>query len=327
MIKISIIIPFFNVEKHIKKCLNSVISQNISTDDYEIILINDGSTDNTLNEINTIIKGIKNIIVYTQINTGLGGARNKGLELANGEYVWFIDSDDYIEKNSLLEMLTLIFENKLDVLAINYNIVDDKGIIISNKQFLNSRLQCKYIDGPTFYFDNYTYSYSCMFIFRRKLFIDNNLRFKERINMQDSEILPKLMYYTYRLSFFNKHVYNYVQHSNSFTNSNNFTVRYNYFKSIIEVRNSLLDFLKIIDNNKLNKSINLKINDLNNVVLNHLVFFHYDIQSIQKVIALLTEHGLFPIKAKVKGKMKLIKKAINLNPVIALKIFQLIRKY
>ena len=93
---LSIIVPAYNVERYIDKCVDSLEEQNI--DDYEIIIINDCSTDNTINVIKRRAKcNIR--IINKEINTGLSDTRNIGIESANGEYIMFVDSDDYIETN------------------------------------------------------------------------------------------------------------------------------------------------------------------------------------------------------------------------------------
>ena len=95
MPKISVIVPIFNVEKYLKECLESIINQTFK--DIEIICINDGSTDNSLDILNQYAEKDNRIKVITQSNQGLSAARNTGIKYANGEYISFIDSDDYID--------------------------------------------------------------------------------------------------------------------------------------------------------------------------------------------------------------------------------------
>ncbi len=123
--KLSILIAAYNVEKFIKKCILSCASQNLEVTTYEIIVVNDGSTDGTLNLLENLKKEITNLVVINQNNSGLGAARNTALKHAKGEYVWFIDGDDYIAKNSLTEILSAIALNKLEVLVLNYEVVND----------------------------------------------------------------------------------------------------------------------------------------------------------------------------------------------------------
>ena len=104
-IKISVIIPAYNVGKYVSRCLESIINQTLK--EIEIIVINDGSNDNTENEIQKFFKLDSRIIYICQKNIGLGKTRNKGIQIARGEYIAFIDSDDYIELN----MLEILYNN------------------------------------------------------------------------------------------------------------------------------------------------------------------------------------------------------------------------
>lgn len=325
--KLSIIIAAFNVEKFIKKCVLSCLNQNLDQSLYEIVIVNDGSTDNTQLILEQIRERHRNIIIISQENSGLGASRNMGLKQSKGEFVWFIDGDDYIQENILKEILELIKDNTLDVLALDYSIVNDKYDILS--ACLN-KLEgvTGIITGSDFYEKNYSNSYTVLFVFKRELFLANQIYFKERINMQDSEILPKIMLHCKRLSFFNKVCYYYVQHPNSFTNSINGEKRFKYFESIIEVRSSLLLFLtdSAKDNVKMTKGVQKKIEHLNNIVLNHLVFFPYEKEYLNKIIQLLKVNEFYPLKSKVKGKMRLIKIGMNLNPIFTKKIIDFLRK-
>ena len=110
---LSIIIPVYNVEEYLPKCLNSIISQ--CDDRVQIILIDDGSTDNSIKNAESIISNNKNIEVHLKINGGLSSARNFGISKAVGKYIYFVDSDDYISDNSLNKIL-----NKLESSNENY---------------------------------------------------------------------------------------------------------------------------------------------------------------------------------------------------------------
>ena len=123
MPKFSIIIPVYNVEKYIKKCLDSVFSQ--SYKDYEVIVINDGSTDKSMD-----IAKEHNVKIINQKNKGQSAARNNGIKHATGDYLIFLDSDDYWEKD-LLKELNKSLKNKPDVIRFQINEVYDDGKIKS----------------------------------------------------------------------------------------------------------------------------------------------------------------------------------------------------
>lgn len=99
--KLSIIIPTYNVQDYLERCISSCLNQNIDINSYEIIVVNDGSQDKSLSIAQKLAAVYNNISIISQSNAGLSAARNKGLSLAQGEYVWFIDADDAIKTNSL----------------------------------------------------------------------------------------------------------------------------------------------------------------------------------------------------------------------------------
>ena len=115
MLKLSIIIPVYNVEKYIEKCLVNCAQQDCCTDSYEIIVVNDGTKDNSLAIAEDVARRYDNIYITSQLNAGLSEARNKGLSLAKGEYVWFVDSDDWIDTNCLTDIMKYL--TGIDVLA------------------------------------------------------------------------------------------------------------------------------------------------------------------------------------------------------------------
>lgn len=123
--KLSIIIPVYNVEKYISKCIDSIMNQKLSKDDYEVIIINDGSPDNSKNIILQYQEEFSNILFIDQINQGVSVARNKGLDIAKGEYVLFIDPDDSIHENSIGEILEVAIEKDLDILYLNLQVYDE----------------------------------------------------------------------------------------------------------------------------------------------------------------------------------------------------------
>ena len=137
-LKFSIIIPAYNIEKYIDKCINSIIEQTYKN--YEIIIINDGSTDNTKNIIDKY-KTKKKVTIINQNNKGLSESRNIGVKKATGNYILFVDGDDYIDKK-LLETLNNIIEDE-DIIRFQLRTVDEKYNII--KEY--SEKECKYLSG------------------------------------------------------------------------------------------------------------------------------------------------------------------------------------
>ena len=125
--KLSIIIPVYKVEDYVEKCLESIASQDIPTDDYEIIVINDGSPDNSKNIILEFQKHQPNLIFIDQENQGVSVARNRGLEIAKGKYIVFIDPDDTIVENSLSKIIERAYKDQVDVMYLSLDSYDEQG--------------------------------------------------------------------------------------------------------------------------------------------------------------------------------------------------------
>ena len=128
-IKISVIVPVYNTSKFLEKCLNSIIEQNFK--DIEIIIINDCSTDNSLKIINGFIKiDSRIILINKEKNEGLSAARNSGIEIARGEYILHIDSDDWIEENYFKNIYENAINNQADMVISDYYLDFNNGKII-----------------------------------------------------------------------------------------------------------------------------------------------------------------------------------------------------
>ena len=149
--KLSIIIPVYNVEKYVLRCLDSCYRQDLPESDYEVICVDDGSTDNSSSLIETFAKKHNNIVVLHQSNAGQSAARNYGLKKAKGDYIWFIDSDDWIQPNVIKRLLIQAYQENLDTLCFTFQYADENGEI-TKADFTHSQDAVKIttIDGNTF---------------------------------------------------------------------------------------------------------------------------------------------------------------------------------
>lgn len=217
MKKISIIVPVYNTYEYLEKCLNSLIEQKKVNFDYEVIIVNDGSPDNSEEIILKFKNRYPNIIRYVKKeNGGSSSARNEGLKVAEGEYVIFIDSDDYVESN-LLET----FEKNIsdsDLLIFGYNEVYEKKII---KNIFNS---CRKLDSNECYKlvfeEDSIKGYVWNKIFKREIIVKNKMVFDEKIKY--IEDLPFVIEYLSKCKsvvIINSALYNYVQRENSLIHS------------------------------------------------------------------------------------------------------------
>lgn len=209
----SIIVPAYNTEKYIDKCLKSIFSNTYKN--FEVIIVNDGSTDKTENIINKYIKKYDNIIYIKQKNMGLSLARNNGVKKATGDYLLFIDSDDYVEKN-LLENINKNIDD-LDVLRYQLNIVfNDKIIPYEEKEFNAT-------DGIDAFEKIVKYKFiemASLYVINRKYYLDNNFMFEKDVYHEDYGLLPLVIATAKKVKSINYLGYNYVQRDGSIMSSN-----------------------------------------------------------------------------------------------------------
>lgn len=127
--RLSIIIPIYNVEKYIERCINSIFEQNLASEDYEVLLIDDETPDQSGEIAKKIAESRDNYHYIFQKNKGLGGARNTGILHAKGNYILFLDSDDWLDRNSIRELLNEVHQRDLDILIFNMKNVSSNGDI------------------------------------------------------------------------------------------------------------------------------------------------------------------------------------------------------
>lgn len=190
----SIIIPAYNVEKYIERCLRSCLNQiNIDSDDFEIIVVNDGSPDNSAEIAKYILAEYPNGKIINQANKGLGGARNTGIENASGEYIWFIDSDDWIAPESLSILMKSISDySKPDLIIFRAENVF--GEIHQHRKIpdISSGIH----SGIEIFSKGGLRTCAPFQIIKRDLLLKNNLRFVEGIFHEDNEFMPRLAYFS-----------------------------------------------------------------------------------------------------------------------------------
>ena len=126
MMKLSFIIPIFNLEGYIEDCIHSLLNQNIPHSEYEIICVNDGSTDTTLEILQKLASSFSNIVIIDRENQGVSVARNIGMAYAKGEYIWFVDGDDLIVSNCLKQLLSFMDEESLSLIRLGLKLVNEQ---------------------------------------------------------------------------------------------------------------------------------------------------------------------------------------------------------
>lgn len=208
--KISVIIPVYNSSTYLRKCLDSVVNQTLK--DIEIIVINDGSTDDSKNIIEEYTVKYKNIIFIDQENKGIGKTRNIGIKKATGEYITFVDSDDYIKENMLEEYYKYARKHNFDLVIGSYiKKINNKEIIFENNKFKTGNVKTT---PQILYLIEYG---PWAKLYKREMLINNNIYFDEKRKYEDMPFVSKALLKSKLIGQITEPYYYYIIHNNSET--------------------------------------------------------------------------------------------------------------
>lgn len=235
--RLSIIIPVYNVHDYIAKCLESIASQNVDKKLFEVIVVNDGTPDDSMEIADTILQRFQNVVIINQENQGLSAARNAGLEKAQGEYVWFVDSDDYLLDNALKEVFDTIDTGKVDVISSVLKTLDEKTGL-----FNYDSPQMKPVEsGSDYLFKGYRTGAIQRFIFNRAFLEREDLRFMPGVYHEDDDFGHRMMYLARSVLILNHSVYCYLLRSAGSIMSTR-KIKMNY--DLVKIYFGLIDFCK-----------------------------------------------------------------------------------
>lgn len=233
----SIVIPVYNVEYYLRDCLDSVLHQSFA--DWEAVCVNDGSTDNSAEILTEYALKDGRIKTITQFNGGLSAARNTGMRAAKGDYILFLDSDDWLEHNTLQ--------------TLDENLDGEDMLCFSGRRFFDETeefhpadqlMSQAYPTGMAYYNDNALQSRDFAFVcvvlrvYKRSFLIDNGLWFKEGIFHEDNLFTPLVCFYAGKVKVINECLYDYRVRSNSITS----TANAKRHRDLLETANTLAAF-------------------------------------------------------------------------------------
>lgn len=211
--KFSIIIPVYNVEKYIEKCLKSVFDQTYKN--YEVIIVNDGSTDGSEKIIKEYIKNKKNVVYIKQKNQGQSQARNNGVKKATGEYLLFLDSDDYIDKN----LLTKLKNKDSDLIRFQVAEVNETSNTLYHENPIKKTTGIKAFKELSKY--HYVENV-CAYCYNREFYLKNKFSFKNGLLHEDFGLIPFIIFKAITFESIDYIGYYYVQRENSTMNNKNY---------------------------------------------------------------------------------------------------------
>lgn len=196
---LSIIIPVYNGEKCITHCLDSIWSQGLDVNEYEVICVNDCSKDNTVGVVTTLQKEHPNLrLLSNQENLRAGGSRNYGVREAHGEYILFIDADDYFHPGALKKIFDYQQKYRLDILMCDFA---RETALRTNDRLIHNFKNRDIISGRDFFVSNGLPFGPCKYVFRKSLMINNNVFFEERVCCEDADWTHNLALYANKMQY------------------------------------------------------------------------------------------------------------------------------
>ena len=287
---LSIVIPVYNSSKYLDDCLGSLFDQDLSQNEYEIICVNDGSQDNSMEILNKYGYSYSNVKIIDQNNAGHSAARNTGLNVAVGKYVWFVDSDDFVDENSMSAIINCMEKNDIDFLTIGLNNVSNEAHFISaNKKNDIS-------------FDKQPHNFACSGnrIFLRDILTQNNIVWSNEVySLDDVLFLFYVQLYAKKKMYTASVFYYYRESPNSITRTKS---RENTIKHINALRKLIENFEKELLKLKKNSTEVSVINNINariNLAIKSMLFeaiFVYNFKERKMLLQDLKSNNYYPYK-------------------------------
>lgn len=229
--KLSIVLPIYNVERYIKRCLDSIYNQGVDNDFFEVIAIDDETPDRSIEIVKDYSKKYSNINIIRQKNKGLSGARNSGLNVAKGSYIWFVDSDDCISPNSLSYILDKIQSSFFEILAFDFIALDGKNEYRDSLLFRPDKNGI--MSGSCFLKLNYGKNQAWRHIYNVDFLRRNNLWFTEGLLHEDIEFNIRAYTFSQTLIYLEKPCYYYyTTREGSIMNTVSFQLVHSYWRYI-----------------------------------------------------------------------------------------------
>jgi glycosyltransferase involved in cell wall biosynthesis len=245
---LSIIIPMFNVEQYLPKCIESVYNQDLDEAEFEIILIDDESPDNSLEVAKNLTLNKKNVKIISQNNKGLGGARNTGIENASGKYLVFLDSDDWFLPKTLQNVAELAIKNNLDILEFGAQGITQDNKIVYSKSITSDNTIYNGVD----YYQKIRYMDSaCNKLYNRFFLNSTKLRFLEKVYIEDYEFNTRAFLNAQRVMATSSIVSHFLQSPNSITRNVSDLKKEKMKKDVVEVIKKINQLKKGADTTKI----------------------------------------------------------------------------
>ena len=295
--KLSIIIALYNTEKYIEKCIRSIYKgNNLSQEFFEVIIVDDGSTDCSSYIVEKLQKEFSNIQLINKKNGGQSTARNVGFALAKGEYIFCLDSDDSINAEKLEEILELCIYLKLDVLSFDFQSISEGGELLPKGK-------STYVEGRSVltggeFLNKFTISGSMwQYFYRTEIIRNNNLMLIEGVFHEDEDFVVQFLSYSHKVKYVNTKLYNYLIREDSTVNNKDTSHRLKLLNDMVVIIKSLNNRLRgLQEGTALHSGVSKKKEQLLISIFLRMKKDNIPKNEVHKIINLMKIEGLYPIK-------------------------------
>ncbi|NDW17687.1 glycosyltransferase family 2 protein [Dysgonomonas sp. 216] len=321
--KISIIIPVYNVEPYVERCILSIIEQDVFPDEYEIIAVNDGSTDQSGQILEKLQQAYPFIKIINKENGGLSSARNEGLKHISGDYIFFLDSDDWITDGSMAFLTNWINSVESDIYLWRLDEIYDNGTIKRPKNVLSDNNKILTTED---YLNSHTLiSTACQGLFARQIFDKYNIRFKNGFLAEDDDFVVRFFSRAKTIVCTHRSVYCYYQRQGSISKGQEFE------KKIIGDRLIMLEeldaYISLFDG-RMKTGLQRKLDFLAIDIIRLCIRKRLPEQIINETLSGLKNIGYFPLKTgRIYSIKYLIFKIVFSFPSLIKKPGFFLRKY
>lgn len=293
-ILLTYIVPVYNTAPYLDKCLKSLVNQGLASDEYEIIAVDDGSTDGSREVVESFAADHHQVRLFSQINAGVSAARNLALDHARGRYVQFVDSDDYLVDNTMGPLMRRAVEEDLDVLMFSFDWVDSEGRLIKVSRPRNEMPTTPTMSGKEF-LDAYTLmQYVCWYVVKLRCLNERSIRFNTSlIACEDGELSPRFMLYAGRVAYCDMSPYCYVNRGDSaMNNTDNEHLRRRIFSQIdaaISIDRTIKEYESSID-----EQVPASVSGLRNLYLYFSLTKSLMCGCVDEAVSRMRSAGLYP---------------------------------
>lgn len=301
--KVSVIIPVYNSQRTIKKCIDSVLNQTYNN--IEIIIVNDGSSDDSYSICKNYSATHNNIKLLNCKNSGVSKSRNRGLNVAEGDYIQFLDSDDYLYKNTIADKITKMNGQNVELVITDYEFIYPNGKKEKNPVFLNNELMSikeymhKFSERPTTLFFGVLWNK----MFKRSIIEKNKIRFDESTSFaEDFKFVLEYLKYVNNVAYINRCEYGYFYDESTDSLSKNkklYNTLWDERKNLYILYKKVFEYKSIFSNN----IQDYILEGMGGVIESYIKCFGYR-QTIHKIKSICTEEPISELKFNYTGSRK-----------------------